>query len=199
MSYGAKDLETYCRCFTCVHYWVRKWSFKSSQPQNTLLIHPHLKWKCKRLGERFSIKHRWGPPPPHTHTATSIPHIEVGFQWMWTILATPNKMAPVFVDLFAGLGVLLPRQIRRFRHGFFSSAVLDWGFVFAWGTFKGNKSRTIDGIFVDLSYPQHRHYEVKSGCRSTGKATMVNLLTKQYQTSSLSSPWVRNLDFETSL
>ena len=45
---------------------------------------------------------------------------------MWTQLATPNKMAPVFVDLCAGLVVLLPRQIRRFRHGFFSSAVLDW-------------------------------------------------------------------------
>ena len=32
-------------------------------------------------------------------------------------------MAPVFVDLCAGLVMLLPRQIRRFRHGFFSSAV----------------------------------------------------------------------------
>ena len=63
------------------------------------------------------------PPPPRT---TLIPHIEVGFKWMWTQLATPNKMAPVFVDLCAGLVVLLPRQIRRFRHGFFSSAVLDW-------------------------------------------------------------------------
>ena len=63
------------------------------------------------------------PPPPPT---TLIPHIEVGFKWMWTQLATPNKMAPVFVDLCAGLVVLLPRQIRRFRHGFFSSAVLDW-------------------------------------------------------------------------
>ena len=45
----------------------------------------------------------------------------------------------------------------------------------------------------------YRHYEVKSRCRSAGKATMVNLLTKQYQTSSLSPPWVRNLDFEKSL
>ena len=63
------------------------------------------------------------PPPPPT---TLIPHIEVGFKWMWTQLATPNKMAPVFVDLCAGLVVLLPRQIRRFRHGVFSSAVLDW-------------------------------------------------------------------------
>ena len=44
---------------------------------------------------------------------------------MWTQLGTPNKMAPVFVDLCAGLVVLLPRQIRRFRHGFFLSAVLD--------------------------------------------------------------------------
>ena len=64
----------------------------------------------------------WVPPPP----TTLIPHIEVGFKWMWTQLATPNKMAPVFVDLCAGLVVLLPRQIGRFRHGFFSSAVLDW-------------------------------------------------------------------------
>ena len=63
------------------------------------------------------------PPPP---TTTLIPHIEVGFKWMWTQLATPNKMAPAFVDLCAGLVVLLPRQICRFRHGFFSSAVLDW-------------------------------------------------------------------------
>ena len=63
------------------------------------------------------------PPPPLTKL---IPHIEVGFKWMWTQLATPNKMAPVFVDLCAGLVVLLPRQIRRFRHGFFLSAVLDW-------------------------------------------------------------------------
>ena len=43
------------------------------------------------------------PPPPPT---TLIPHIEVGFKWMWTQLATPNKMAPVFVDLCAGLVVL---------------------------------------------------------------------------------------------
>ena len=63
------------------------------------------------------------PPPPPT---TLIPHIEVGFKWMWTQSVTPNKMAPVFVDLCAGLVVLLPRQIRRFCHGFFSSAVLDW-------------------------------------------------------------------------
>ena len=62
------------------------------------------------------------PPPP----TTLIPHIEVGFKWMWTQLVTPNKMAPIFVDLCAGLVVLLPRQIRRFHHGFFSSAVLDW-------------------------------------------------------------------------
>ena len=56
------------------------------------------------------------PPPPPT---TLILHIEVGFKWMWTLLATPNKMAPVVVDLCAGLLVLLPRQIRRFRCGFF--------------------------------------------------------------------------------
>ena len=68
------------------------------------------------------VKKRDPPPPP----TTLIPHIEVGFKWMWTQLATPNKMAPVFVDLCAGFVVLLPRQIRRFRHGFFSSAVLDW-------------------------------------------------------------------------
>ena len=69
------------------------------------------------------VKEVTPPPPPPT---TLIPHIEVGFKWMWTQLATPNKMAPVFVDLCAGLVVLLPRQIRRFRPGFFSSAVLDW-------------------------------------------------------------------------
>ena len=83
------------------------------------------------------------PPPPPTTTTTTphievsseceaywhlqikIPHIKVGFKWMWTLLATPNKMAPAVVDLCAGLVVLLPRQIRRFRRGFFSSAVLD--------------------------------------------------------------------------
>ena len=73
----------------------------------------------------FAITRMVLPPPPPPPT-TLIPHIEVGFKWMWTQLATPNKMAPVFVDLCAGLVVLLPRQIRRFRHGFFSSAVLDW-------------------------------------------------------------------------
>ena len=69
------------------------------------------------------------PPPPSPNPkpqTTLIPHIEVGFKWMWTQLATPNKMAPVFVDLCAGLVVLLPRQIGRFRRGFYSSAVLDW-------------------------------------------------------------------------
>ena len=71
----------------------------------------------------FSNKRTGPPPPPPT---TLIPHIEVGFKWMWTQLATPNKMAPVFVDFCAGLVVLLPRQICRFRHGFFSSAALDW-------------------------------------------------------------------------
>ena len=65
------------------------------------------------------------PPPPPPPPTTLIPHIEVGFKWMWTQLATSNKMALVFVDLCAGLVVLLPRQICRFRHGFFSSAVLD--------------------------------------------------------------------------
>ena len=63
------------------------------------------------------------PPSPRT---TLIPNIEVGFKWMRIQLATPNKMAPVFVDFCDGLVVFLPRQIRRFRHGFFSSAVLDW-------------------------------------------------------------------------
>ena len=64
------------------------------------------------------------PPPPPPPPTTSIPHIEVGFKWMWTLLVTPNKMAPVVVDLCAGLVVLLPCQIRRFRCEFFSSAVL---------------------------------------------------------------------------
>ena len=81
-----------------------------------------------RVAVRFNLQSfkSWAvrriPPPP----TTLIPHIEVGFKWMWTQLATKNKMAPVFVDLCAGLVVLLPRQIGRFRHGFFSSAVLDW-------------------------------------------------------------------------
>ena len=72
------------------------------------------------------------PPPPPAITTTAIPHIErererdVGFKWMWTQLVAPNKMAPGVVDLCAGFVVLLPQsQIRRFRHGFFSSAVLD--------------------------------------------------------------------------
>ena len=113
------------------------------------------------------------PPPPPT---TLIPHIEVGFKWMWTQLATPNKMAPVFVDLCAGLVVLLPRQIRRSRHGFFSSAVLDWSLrscVRVRHLWRQQIERTIDGIFVDLSSPEHRHYEVESRCRSAGNATMV--------------------------
>ena len=76
------------------------------------------------LQEKCCDRLRQDPPPPPP--TTLIPHIEVGFKWMWTQLATPNIMAPVFVDLCAGLVVLLPRQIRRFRHGFFSSAVLDW-------------------------------------------------------------------------
>ena len=46
--------------------------------------------------------------------------------FMWTLSATPNKMAPAVVDLCAGLVVPLPLQIRRFFHGFFSTAVLDW-------------------------------------------------------------------------
>ena len=66
--------------------------------------------------------HPFSPPPPPT---TLIPHIEVGFKWMWTLLATPNKMAPAVVDLCAGAVALLPRQIRRCRCGFFLSAVLD--------------------------------------------------------------------------
>ena len=82
-----------------------------------------LQWILKRVPGFLIGGSQCAPPPPPT---TLIPHIEVGFKWMWTQLATPNKMAPVFVDLCAGLVVLLPRQIRRFRHGFFSSAVLDW-------------------------------------------------------------------------
>ena len=63
------------------------------------------------------------PPPPKKKT---ISHIEVGFKWMWILLATPNKLVPAVVDLCAGLALLLPRQINHFHHGFFSSAVLDW-------------------------------------------------------------------------
>ena len=90
--------------------------------------HPFDRW-CEphksTVREKHSRKRLISHPPPPPPT-TLIPHIEVGFKWMWTQLATPNKMAPVFVDLCAGLVVLLPHQIRRFRHGFFSSAVLDW-------------------------------------------------------------------------
>ena len=138
------------------------------------------------------------PPPPPTKL---IPHIEVGFKWMWTQFATPNKMAPVFVDLCAGLVVLLPRQIRRFRHGFFLSAVLDWSLRSClrvrhlWRQQIADNRRYLRRSFL----PEHRHYEVKSRCRSAGKATLLKLLTKQYQASSLSPPWVRNSDFEKSL
>ena len=59
-------------------------------------------------------------------------------------------------------------------------------------TFNGKKSWTIDSILVDLSYPELHDYEVKSRCRSAGKAIMVKLSTKQCQTSSLRSPWMRN-------
>ena len=115
------------------------------------------------------------PPPPPT---TLIPHIEVGFKWMWTQLATPNKMAPVFVNLCAGLVVLLPRQIRRFRHGFFSSAVLDWSLRSClrvrhlWRHQIADNRRYLRRSFL----PEHRHYEVKSRCRSAGNATMVKPL-----------------------
>ena len=87
-----------------------------------LNLHPPTSQTCQTLPVSGTRLLSFDPPPP----TTLIPHIEVGFKWMWTQLATPNKMAPVFVDLCAGLVVLLPRQNRRFRHGFFSSAVLDW-------------------------------------------------------------------------
>ena len=61
-------------------------------------------------------------PPPKT----TIPHIEAGFKWMWTIMTTPNKMVLAVVDLCAGLVVLLPRQTRHFQGEFFSLAVQDW-------------------------------------------------------------------------
>ena len=99
-------------------------------------------------------------------------------------------MAPVFVDLCAGLVMLLPRQIRRFRHGFFSSAVLDWSLRSClrvrhlWRQQIADNRRYLRRSFL----PEHRHYEVKSRCRSAGP-TMVNLLTKQ----------VSNFFFEPSL
>ena len=103
-------------------YW--RWREAKKTKQNTKQNRPEI-WplNCLILYWRLGLSFSHPPPPPPT---TLIPHIEVGFKWMWTQLATPNKMAPVFVDLCAGLVVLLPRQIRRFRHGFFSSAVLDW-------------------------------------------------------------------------
>ena len=65
--------------------------------------------------------------PNHPPT-TLIPHIDrsVSSECEPYAGATPKKMAPAVVDLCAGLAVLLPRQIRRFRCGFFSSAVPDW-------------------------------------------------------------------------
>ena len=125
------------------------------------------------------------PPPP----STLIPHIEVGFKWMWTQLATPNKMAPVFVDLCAGLVVLLPRQIRCFRPGilFVSCPRLKLEELSSReAPLKATNRGQSTVSSSDLSFPEHRHYEVKPRCRSAGKATMVNLLTKQDQTSPLS-------------
>ena len=54
-------------------------------------------------------------------------------------------------------------------------------------------------IFVDLSCREHCYYDVKSRRESDGKAARVTISTKRYQNSSLSPPWVRNLDFENSL
>ena len=121
------------------HLVLTKWPFSLvNQKSREKLIWSNIardqktKWKCQHNTHIYakmeathvqSVSLAYPPPPPPT---TLIPHIEVGFKWMWTQLATPNKMAPVFVDLCAGLVMLLPRQIRRFRHGFFSSAVLDW-------------------------------------------------------------------------
>ena len=164
--------------------------------------HPSLLPSFPFFSRPFCVLHLrayLAPPPPPT---TLIPHIEVGFKWMWTQLATPNKMAPVFVDLCAGLVMLLPRQIRRFRHGilFVSCPRLKLEELSSReaplkATNRGQS--TVSSLI--FSFPERRHYEVKSRCRSAGKSIMVNLLTKQYQTSSLSPPWVRNLDFENSL
>ena len=68
-----------------------------------------------------------------------------------------------------------------------------------WGAFEGCKLRRIKGIFVDLSYREHHHHDVKSRRQCAGNAALVDLSTKQYQISSLSSPRVRNLHIEKSL
>ena len=51
------------------------------------------------------LESMWTP----TQTTTTRTHMEVGFKWMWTHLATPNQIWPVVVDLRAGLQVNLPR------------------------------------------------------------------------------------------
>ena len=56
----------------------------------------------------INCKPQGTPPPPPPPTTTTI---EVGYKWMWSLLATPNKMAPAVVDLCAGFTVLLPRQL----------------------------------------------------------------------------------------
>ena len=89
-------------------------------------------WHCTSMIMHYSFRlfgHSTTPPPPQKKKKTLKPNIEVGFKWMWTLLATQIECrAAAVVDLCAGLVVLLPRQIRRCRHGFFSSAVLDWSF-----------------------------------------------------------------------
>ena len=45
-------------------------------------------WRINRWHQVWI--YRLAPPPPPLLT-TSIPHIEVGFKWMWTLLASPKK------------------------------------------------------------------------------------------------------------
>ena len=150
------------------------------------------------LFARFASCIQWRPistknsisfctPPPQKKT---VPHIEVGFKWMITLLATPNKMALAFANLCAGLVDLFPHQIRR---GFFSSDDLDWSSRSCFRTrrllssIQGYKLRRIDGIFVDLSCREHRHSKSSLAVKALVRL-LVKLWTKKYQTSFLSYP-----------
>ena len=117
------------------------------------------------------------PPPPPPPPPTTKPQMEVGFKWMWTLLATPNKMAPAVVDLCAGIVVLPLRQSCHPHYGFFSSAVVDQSLRSCLYTRRLRRLQNvrIDGIFVDLSYRESRHYNVKFRRQSAGKADSKHL------------------------